>query len=160
MKVLLAHNYISVRGGAEVFYHEVGRTLAEAGHQVAYFSPLEEGNENEWKDYFPPEVRYDQDNLVRRVGRIGSMIYNRTAKEEFARLIRDFKPDLIHAFSIYVRLTPAILDAARKAKIPVVMSCNDYKHICPNYKLYQHGRSCEECKGGRFYRAAGKSLLP
>ena len=33
------------------------------------------------------------------------------------------------------------------------MSCNDYKHICPNYKLYHHGRICEDCRGGRFYHA-------
>jgi glycosyltransferase involved in cell wall biosynthesis len=33
------------------------------------------------------------------------------------------------------------------------MSCNDYKHICPNYKLYHHRSICEECKGGRFYQA-------
>jgi glycosyltransferase involved in cell wall biosynthesis len=52
-----------------------------------------------------------------------------------------------------VKLTPSILDAARAAGVPVVMSCNDYKHICPNYKLYHHGQVCEECKGGRFYRA-------
>jgi glycosyltransferase involved in cell wall biosynthesis len=80
-------------------------------------------------------------------------IYNRRAKAAMARLIAEFKPDLIHAFAIYVRLTPAILDAAREAGVPVVLSCNDYKHICPNYKLFHHGRICEECKGGRFHRA-------
>jgi glycosyltransferase involved in cell wall biosynthesis len=33
------------------------------------------------------------------------------------------------------------------------MSCNDYKHICPNYRLFHHGRICEDCKGGKFYKA-------
>jgi glycosyltransferase involved in cell wall biosynthesis len=33
------------------------------------------------------------------------------------------------------------------------MSCNDYKHICPNYRLFHHGRICEDCKGGKFYNA-------
>lgn len=70
-----------------------------------------------------------------------------------SRLIADFKPDIIHGFAIYVRLTPAILDAAREANVPVVLSCNDYKHLCPNYKLFHHGQICEDCKGGKFYNA-------
>lgn len=70
-----------------------------------------------------------------------------------SRLIHDFKPDIVHFFATHIRLTPSVLDACRKYRVPVVMSCNDAKHICPNYMLYHHGNICEECKGGRFYRA-------
>jgi glycosyltransferase involved in cell wall biosynthesis len=96
---------------------------------------------------------YSKGGLFSKAINFSRMVYNRTAKEAMAKLIADFKPDLIHAFAIYVQITPAILDAAREAGVPVVMSCNDYKHICPNYKLYHHGKVCEECKGGMFYRA-------
>ncbi|ANB35210.1 hypothetical protein M2324_002373 [Rhodovulum sulfidophilum] len=81
------------------------------------------------------------------------MIYNTRARDAFARMIETLRPDIVHAFAIYVRLTPAILDAAREAGVPVVLSCNDYKHLCPNYKLFHHGRVCTECRGGRFHRA-------
>ncbi len=40
----------------------------------------------------------------------------------------------------------------RKNKVPVVISCNDYKHICPNYKLFHHGKLCDDCKEGKFYK--------
>ena len=33
------------------------------------------------------------------------------------------------------------------------MSCNDYKHICPNYKLFYHNNLCEKCRGKKFYQA-------
>lgn len=153
MKVLLAHNNFAISGGAERFYHEVGRILEKNGHQVAYFSSYVPGCDSTWSDYFPPAPDYHNASIFQRVVGFPSMVYSRSAKGEMERLIGDFKPDIIHVFAIHVKLTPSILDAAKEAGVPVVMNCNDYKHICPNYKLYHHGHICEECKGGRFYRA-------
>lgn len=153
MRILLAHNNFAVTGGAEVFYHEVGRVLSDQGHQVAYFSAMCDAVDTPWKDYFPLVASYSQGDLFSKAINFPRMVYNRSAKQEMERLIKDFKPDIIHAFATHVQLTPAILDAAREAGVPVVMSCNDYKLICPNYKLYHHGKICEECKGGKFYRA-------
>lgn len=153
MKILLAHNNYVITGGAEVFYHEVGRVLSAHGHEVAYFSAHDDVVDSPWKSYFPPVASYSQGGVVSKAISFPSMVYNRSAKHAMERLIKDFKPDIVHAFAIYVQLTPAILDAARAANVPVVMSCNDYKHICPNYKLYHHGKICEECKGGKFHRA-------
>lgn len=154
MRVLLCHNRFRVEGGAEVFYREVGRVLEQNGHAVGYFSasdPEIEGTE--WGQHAPMAPDYSVGSLLRRVARFPSMVYSQEAKRQFAALIDSFKPDVIHAFAVHVRLSPSILDAAREAGIPVVMSCNDYKHICPNYKLYHHGHLCEACKGGRFYQA-------
>jgi glycosyltransferase involved in cell wall biosynthesis len=153
VKVLLAHNTFRITGGAEVFYHEVGRVLEKKGHDVAYFSCADDGIDTRWNKYFPKTSNYKSSSFFEKIKSFPSMVYSSVAKNAMAHLIRDFKPDIIHAFAIYVKLTPAILDAAREANVPVVMSCNDYKHICPNYKLYHHGKVCEECKGGHFYRA-------
>ena len=120
---------------------------------MAYFSAMAESAETPWRDYFPSVASYSDGGLLAKAIHFPRMLYNREAKQAMAQLIVDFKPDIVHAFAIYVQLTPAILDAAREAGVPVVMSCNDYKHICPNYKLYHHGKICEECKGGKFYRA-------
>lgn len=154
MKVLLAHNNYRVQGGAEVFYHEVGRVLSEQGHEVACFSAMDEKASTTWSTYFPPVTRYNQGSLATKAIGFPSMVYSRAAKAAMERLIQDFKPDIIHAFAIYIQLTPSILDAARQAGVPVVMSCNDYKHICPSYKLFHHGHLCEDCNGGQFYHAA------
>ncbi|MCP3972697.1 MAG: glycosyltransferase family 4 protein [Rhodobacteraceae bacterium] len=154
MRVLLAHNFYTVQGGAEVFVQEVARILKENGHNVAQFSPAEKGLDVEWAEHFPPVADYKgSGSLLKRAARLPQIVYNRAAKAAFAQMIACFRPDIIHAFAIYVRLTPAILDAAREAGVPVVLSCNDYKHLCPNYKLFYSGRICMECKGGRFHRA-------
>jgi glycosyltransferase involved in cell wall biosynthesis len=76
--------------------------------------------------------------------------------KRFDHAIMDFNPDLIHVFAIHVHLTPSILEAAKKRGKPVVMSCNDYKHICPNYKLYDGENICEVCKDGNYYHAVMK----
>lgn len=154
MRVLLTHNNFNTTGGAEVFYHEVGRVLQKNGHQVAFFSVADENCDSIWSEYFPETPNYQDTGIINKTKAFASLIYSKKAKKSMARLIADYKPDIIHAFAIYVKLTPSVLDAAREADIPVVMSCNDYKHICPNYKLYHHGNVCEECRGGRFYKAA------
>jgi len=154
LRILLAHNQYAITGGADVFYHDVGRLLAANGDQVAFFSCADsESADSEWGSYFPSAARYDQGNLVIRIARFPQMIYSRSAKHNFDALLRDFKPDIVHAFAIYTKLTPSILDAAAHRGVPVVMTCNDYKLICPNYSLYHHGKVCEECKGGHFYNA-------
>ena len=154
MRIILAHNHFTVQGGAEFFYLEVGRVLEDRGHEVAYFSVAQEGQSTPWQEYFPKGNEFRGRNLVSGILTFPRMVYSFDAKRSMEKLIADFKPDLIHVFAIYLHLTPSILDAASKARIPILMSCNDYKHICPNYKLFHHGKVCEECKGGKYIRAA------
>lgn len=153
MRVLLAHNYYSVTGGAEVFFHEIGRVLEKNGHEVAKFCCAEDGLEARYAEHFPQVEYYADGNVLEKAKRIPSVIYNREAKAGMEKVLADFQPDIVHGFAIYGRLTPSILDAASEAGVPAVLSCNDYKHICPNYKLFHHGRVCMDCKGGKFYSA-------
>ena len=153
MRVLLLHNNYTVQGGAEVFFHEIGRLLEKNGHQVAKFSCAEDDIDAPYSPHFPQVPHYADGGVLAKAARVPSVIYNREARDGLAKVIADFKPDIVHGFAIYGRLTPAILDAAKEAGVPAVLSCNDYKHICPNYKLFHHGKVCEDCKGGKFYSA-------
>ncbi|EEW24560.1 glycosyltransferase [Rhodobacter ferrooxidans] len=136
-----------------MFFHEVARMLRANGHEVAMMSCAEPGLDAAGVEFFPEAVDYRNGGIIKRVLNFPGMIYNRGAKAAMARRISEFCPDIVHAFAIYVRLTPAILEAAKEAGVPVVLSCNDYKHICPNYKLFHHGKICDDCKGGHFYQA-------
>ncbi len=157
MKIILAHKFFKYTGGSEVFFFETGRVLKENGHQVAYFSTTAQDNIScDYSEYFVDPPDYSSGGLIKRLLAIRQIIYSKQAKNKFAALIRDFKPDLIHAFAIHVHLTPSILEAAKEAGVPVVMTCNDYKHICPNYKIFDGVHNCEACKGGLFYNAVLK----
>lgn len=154
MKILLVHKFFHVTGGAEVFFFETGRVLAAQGHDVAYFSTTSEENQSSpFEQYFVAPPNYTQGSRLRKTFGIGRMVYSRQAKQRFKALLQDFCPDVVHVFAIQTHISPSILDACREMGVPVVMSCNDYKHICPNYKLFHHGRICEECNGGHFYNA-------
>ena len=160
MRVLLAHNYFHVVGGADRFYHGVGRVLAAHGHDVAYLAPADDRNpETPWSSYFPTPAEYRTGSLAVRIGGFPRMVYSRKSRESCRRLIADFRPDIAHAFAVHVRLTPSVLDACREARVPVVMSCNDYKLICPNSRLYTGGLLCERCRGGKFYHATFNRCL-
>ena len=154
MRILLAHKYFHVGGGADTFFFETARILREHGHEVAYFSTHSRGDvECAYTGYFAPPPSYTADSTLQQVRGFRNMVYSLPAKANFSRLIADFQPDVVHAFCIQTHLTPSILRAAQEAGVPVVMSCNDYKHLCPNSMLFHHGRLCADCKGGRFYKA-------
>lgn len=147
MKVLLVHKFFHITGGAEVFLMETARVLKENGHEVAFFSTKNKLNKKtKYERYFVEAPKFNVLN-------IGEIIYSKRTKKKFAEILDDFKPDVVHAFGIFTHLSPSILEAAKERGIPVVMSCNDYKHICPNYKLFHHGKLCEKCRGGKFYQA-------
>lgn len=151
MKVVLAHKCFYKKGGAEVFFFEVGRVLKEHGHEVAYFSCNDEQNmDSEWSRYFIDAPDFRASNPFKKFNALVSIPYNFKAKKKFAKLLDDFKPDIVHCFNIMTQISPSIMVAAKERNIPVVISHNDYKHICPNYQLYRNGESCEACKGHQY----------
>lgn len=152
MRILLVHKFFNYNGGADVFFFEVGRVLKEHGHDVAYFSTLSEKNQvSEWSKYFIEAPDFKSGNFLKKLKALYKIPYNKDAKKRFAELLEDFKPDLIHCFNIMTQISPSILFVAKEKNIPVVISLNDYKHICPCYKLFHHGKICEDCRNGRFY---------
>ena len=151
MRIILTHNYFGVRGGAEVFLHEVSRLLSANGHDVAILCCSEPEIDYPYQQYFPKAVDHENISGWQKVLSISDAIYNKDAALAMRKLIRDFRPDIVHAFSVYHLLTPSVLAAAHDSDIPVVLSCNDYKHICPNYKMFHHGGTCDDCKDGKFF---------
>lgn len=154
MKILLAHKFFYMLGGAEVFFFETARLLKSKGHEIAYFSTADDRNiAVDDPCYFATPPEYKKGSAVAKALQIPRSIFSTDVERLFFEALIKEKPDVVHVFAIHVHLTPSILRACFKYGVPVVMSCNDYKHICPNYKLYHHGRVCFDCKGGKFYSA-------
>lgn len=154
MKVLLVHKFFHVTGGSEIFFFEAEQVLKRHGHQVACFSTIDPRNKpSQYSSYFVKAPEFHKNNLLKRASQIVKIVYSFDAKKKMRKLLKDFKPDIVHVFTIFSHISPSILDACRQAEVPVVMSCNDYKHICPNQKMFHHQRLCQDCKGGKFYHA-------
>jgi len=159
MKVLLVHKFWKKIGGAEMYYQDTIRILKKYGHDVHAFSTMYDSGGG--KDVFNVDdsvtmghaPEYLKGDVVQKIRNIPETIYSKKNKKIFRDLLIRLQPDIVHVFAIYVTITPSILEVCSELGIPVVMSCNDYKHICPNYRLFHHGKICEDCKGGKFYKA-------
>lgn len=157
MRILLAHKLWELTGGAEVFFRETERVIREAGHDtmlVATGTPQADDPDNLVLMDAPA---YDSGGILTKVVNLPEAIYSRKKRAHFQQIIRDFKPDIVHIFAVNVHLSPSIIDAAEAEGVPVVATFNDYKHICPNYKLFAQGEICFSCKGGKFYHCAAKA---
>jgi glycosyltransferase involved in cell wall biosynthesis len=153
MNILQVNKFHYPRGGADIYYLELGKALEKAGHNVAYFSMLHPKNQSsEYSKYFVSRLSFNEGSLKDKLKTPGRMIYSLEAKRKFKKLIEDFKPDIIHIHNIYHQISPSILDVAARYKIPVVMHLHDYKLVCPNYQLFAHGKICEDCKPTKYYK--------
>ncbi|MDX9778912.1 MAG: glycosyltransferase [Patescibacteria group bacterium] len=160
MKILLVNKYHYPRGGADKYYLELGRELEKAGHEVAYFAMHHPLNlQSKWQKYFLSRVSYNE-NIWRYAHKIPlRAIYSLEAKRKFKKLLKDFQPDIIHLHNIYYQLSPSILDAATKTKIPTIMHVHDYNLVCPNHSLFVRGKICKQCLHGNYYHCLKKRCV-
>lgn len=155
MKILQVNKYHYARGGADIFYLDLGERLAEAGNEVAYFSMQHPLNiPSPWSKYFVSRVSFNTDLHKYALKIPGRTIYSVEARKRFAKLLDDFQPDIIHVHNIYHHLSPSILLEASKRGIPTVMHAHDYKLVCPNHSLFVDGQPCQRCIPGKYYNCA------
>ncbi|MFA7087918.1 MAG: glycosyltransferase [Patescibacteria group bacterium] len=142
MKILQVNKFYYPRGGADKYFLWLSEALEKAGHQVAVFSMDHPKNiKTSWSSYFVSRISFNEGGFKNKLKTPGRVIYSFATKKKFNRLIKDFKPDIIHIHNIYHHLSPSILDVAAKHKIPVVMHLHDYKLISPDYNLLDNNIS-------------------
>ena len=159
MKVVLAHKFYRPVGGTEEFVRQIESLLGAHGHEVVPFAMAHPDNwASEYADYFVPEIDYRADlhgtaRIRRAVAASTRLIYWREARRRFAALLDEVRPDVVHVQNIAHQISPSILYAAAERRIPVVMTVNDFKLVCPTSGMI-NGRSgavCSKCFGGRYW---------
>jgi len=137
MKVLFIHNSYSEKTptGEEHASKELAALLAEHGHEVRWF-------------------KRSSDEIRTGLGPMKSFftgIYNPSSAREIAKMLDEFKPDIVQVQNLYPLLSSSIFDPIKKRGIPVVMRCPNYRLFCPiGLSLDKDGNVCEKCWGG-FY---------
>jgi glycosyltransferase involved in cell wall biosynthesis len=156
LRVLLCNKFYRPVGGPETVMLKMVRELEARGHIPIPFAMTHPDNlESEYSAYFVSNVDYNtkQSKGVRMVREAVNLVYSREARRNIEKLIADTKPDIAHANNIYHQLSPSILVALKKARIPTVLTLHDGKLLCANMLFLTHGRICEKCAGRRFYHA-------
>jgi glycosyltransferase involved in cell wall biosynthesis len=158
MRVLVVNKFWYRRGGLErVMFDEI-EWLAQAGHEVAHFSTRHPQNEpSPWAAYFVEYLELGESGGLSSLDKAraaGRMFHNGMAARQFARLLADFNPDVVHVHGMHRQISPSILGVARRAGVPVVQTLHDYHHICPADTLLHRGRRvCQPRRCGRLWTA-------
>lgn len=128
MKIMQINDTIEKWGGAEIYMYGLVEILKKNGHEVEIFG----------SNKFQSKLSY----LTR--------FYDLFIYLKLSEKIKDFKPDVIHCHNIVRTISPSVLHAARKHKVPVVMTVHDYHLICP--KTWFIDKNGDPCKYGFGWR--------
>ena len=130
MKILVVHNHYQQVGGEEETVADEENLLRANGHAV---------------------VKYALHNAaIRGLGRVElgmKTLWNRAAYADVRRLIRQERPDVLHAHNLFPLISPAAYYAAAAEGVPVVQSLHNYRLVCVGGMLSRGGRPCEDCAG-------------
>ncbi len=159
MNVLLVNKFFFEFGGADVVVFRLIRELEDAGHSVVPFSTEHPRNrETKWARYFVPHVSYrdNSEGPLRKLVTGLRSIYSPVAARNLNLLLDAAPPiDVAHLHNFNYEITTSILPVLAKRRIPVVWTMHDPQLVCPYHRLYDYRTHeiCEDCAGGRFYRA-------
>ncbi len=96
-------------------------------------------------------------NLRGRLQAAASVIYAPESVRSFGALLDSFKPDVVHVHEVFPLVSPWILPLCTERRVPVVMTCVDYRMTCPIVTHLYDGEICTQCTGGREYWAVLKN---
>ena len=77
--------------------------------------------------------------------------YCASGRSIIAGHIREFEPDIVHVHELYPFFSPWILLECKRAGVPVIMTCHDYRLTCPTYQHLCRGMVCQLCAKGHEY---------
>ncbi len=144
-KILIVSKFYYRRGGDCIYAMNLERLLLDQGHEVAVFAmQFPENEPSRWAEYWPAQVDFGgglrgKIDAVRRTMGMGDV------RDAFARLLADFRPDVVHLNNIHSYLSPVVASMARRAGVRVVWTLHDYKLLCPAYSCLRDGSPCEIC---------------
>ncbi len=101
------------------------------------------------------------ESMFRRRGHSVSFFFfneqaKRSSRSAVPGLLRDFLKgggfDVAHVHAIEYYYA-GCLEVLASAGIPVFNTLHDYRYLCPSGDFFRKGVICEDCRGGRFYRA-------
>ena len=136
MKILFVHNSYSDKtpSGEEHASRELASLLEEHGHEVRWF-------------------KRSSDEIRSGLGPIKSFftgIYNPSSAIKLAKVLDEFRPDVVQVQNLYPLLSSSIFKPIKKRSIPVVMRCPNYRLFCSaGLCLNTNGEVCEKCFGGK-----------
>lgn len=152
MKILMVNKFLYPRGGSESYMLSLGKHFEKLGHEVSYFGMYDEKNTvGNSLGLYTSNMDFHSKSLDRFLYPF-KIIFSLETMKKIGQVLDDFKPDIVHMNNINFQLTPSLIYAVKKRKIPLVQTVHDYQMICPNHLLYDFEKNepCEKCTEGSY----------
>ena len=150
MKILFVNNYFSEYGGTEKLLLNQALLLQKNDIEVFFFACAKGPffiEDYKYKKYFPEVTEYRKADTITWLKNFSKIFYNESAKNNLKEYIKEIKPDIVHIHNIHYILTSSVIDACKEMNIPVVMSVNDPRIVCPGGTLrYKNETYCQNEK--------------
>jgi glycosyltransferase involved in cell wall biosynthesis len=140
--------------------------LRDAGHEVHFFCTDARPFWDErypHADLFPRHVEYGALSPGARLSSLARPFWNREAVRALDALLDRIRPDVVHEHGTAFQLTPAVLRACERRRVPVAMTIHGAGLFCPAQGLVRgDGSTCADasCLGGRYHHALLHRCLP
>jgi len=144
MKILLVNDYGTPDGGAEIQIYRLRQLLRERGHDARLLSTgIESPGVKNSADYKCRGTKSSLRTLLQAA--------NPWAYYELRKVLREFRPDLVHVKMFLTQMSPLILPLLRD--VPSVYHVAWYRPICPTgTKMLPDGSRCYFNAGSACYR--------
>lgn len=158
-RLLNVHRYRFRKGGAEAVFLDHAELFAGRGWTCAEFCMAHPENPpSPWEAYFP--AAFEPKGGIGGLLEVPRFVWSRDAQRQMARLLDDFRPDIVHIHGLYHQLTPSVLGPIAERRIPVVFTLHDFRLLCPAYTLFTPELGlCERCADGAFRHAVQHRCL-
>lgn len=130
LRVLLVHNFYQLRGGEDAVVEAEIDLLRDRGHEV--------------RTYF----RHNRDiELQSLAASAAQTFWSRRSCREVGKLVREFRPQIMHVHNTFPLVSPAIYGVAAASGVGVVQTLHNFRLLCPQAMFLRDDRLCEDCLG-------------
>ena len=128
MRIMLCHNYYRVRGGEDQSFEEEAWLLESRGNDVVRFT-----------------MHNDVINGSNRWTVAWHTLWNGKTHAAVRRVIRRFRPDVMHCTNTFPLISPSVYYAARAEGVPVVQALRNFRLLCLSCQCVRDGSRCDQC---------------
>jgi glycosyltransferase involved in cell wall biosynthesis len=133
MKVLIVHSFYSIDGGENKRVLEDVEMFKSRGHEVELYS------KNNVTNYF-------QDIFELLISPFNPFVYF-----QLKRLIKRFKPDVVHVHNTWYKLGPSAYFAIKISNAKLFQSLHNLRFFCANAFMLRNGNECTKCLDNKIF---------
>jgi len=149
MRILIVHNHYGrfAQGGEANVMNAEAKLLAEHGHEVMKYERTN------------AEI-YEDGTIADKLRAFRDVAWSEKSYQEIKKVLREFKPHVMHVHNYWLVLTPSIFAAAKECSVKTVLTLHNYRLICPGNQFKRDSEPCELCLDGKGWRCVVHRCFP